>query len=447
MSRFLQTVDLILGTRIRWKLRTDKRNVASEARKQVVKLGPTFVKIGQYASTRTDVFPDEFIQEFSKLQDDVLELEWDTIKECIPEEVTDIQCEPMASASLGQVHRGKYKGKECVVKVLRPNVREQIKDDITNLNYLVAPLKVFSPTGVTDTMIFIDELETMLSKETDYSIEAKNMEDFRQNFKDIDWVKIPELYMHTENAIVMEYVPSIKITETKGYNRKSLAYAITKSQIMQVLLTGFFHGDPHPGNVGVNDGKLVYYDFGMVSKITDKQKQALVALLIAITTENEDQILSILDNLGLINSNPNGLRQFVRFFLEYIRENKIDDPEQIKELVTIQNNPVKLSGTFFYLVRSFGLIEGIGKTLDPGYSSSKILQNYAKESDIMEEAMITSIQSTISDISGVSYKISNLDKRMRNRLSDQNRQSWLSLLLILCIIVMENNWILGHIVE
>ena len=259
----------------------------------------------------------------------------------------------------------------------------------------------------------------MLKMETDYKKESENTKIFSKNFQDIDWVIVPDVYASTSNVLVMEYVPSTKITEADGYDKKTLTYAITKAQIMQVLNSGFFHGDPHPGNVGINDGKLVYYDFGMISQITIKQKNTLLALLIAITSENEDQILAILNNLGLIAKDPTGLRKFVRFFLEYIRKNQIQDPEQIKELAAIQNNPVKLSGSFFYLIRSFALIEGISKTLDPDYSSAEALQKYAEESELMESAMVMSIRNTFSDMTSVSYRLSSIEKRVQKGIDER----------------------------
>ena len=452
MTRLLRTLDLVIGTRVKWATQPKKRRkIALETRQKVTKLGPTFVKIGQYVSTRDDLFPDEIIQEFTNLQDNVLTMAWPVVEDIIQKEevpaLDNVSHLPIASASLGQVHMATYEDKECVVKVLRPNVVQQIENDVQNLAIISEFFKIFNPTGADDILMFVRELEDMLKMETDYVKEAQNTKMFRKNFEDVDWVIIPKVYHASSNLLVMEYVPSTKITETKGIDKKSLAWALTKSQIIQILNSGFFHGDPHPGNVGVKDGKLVYYDFGMVSEISIKQKNTLMALLIAITSENEDQILAILNNLGLVASDPTGLRKFVRFFLDYIRKNDIQDPEQVQELIAIQNNPIKFSGSFFYLVRSFALIEGISKQLDPAYSSSNMLRKYVSETDVMEDAVMTSIRNTFSDISGVSYRLSSIEKRVQRNQQAKDTRDLIIIFFLVAIFFLDNYGVIAGVIE
>ena len=434
--RLSKIVNTVVGSRLRWKFQPHlKPQIACQAREELTQLGPTFVKIGQYISTRGDLFPTELVTEFSKLQDTVESFEWDHTQYPY---LTNISPMPIAAASLGQVHTCTYKGTDCVVKVLRPNIHAQVENDIQNLFILTKIIELLNPSGSRDIVIFVRELDQMLKLETNYLTEAKNTRNFRKNFKDVDWVIVPEVLYATENILVMEYVPSVKITEVHGYDKKSLAWALTKAQLMQVFNTGFFHGDPHPGNVGVYGGKIVYYDFGMISEISPQQKKTLLALLVAITNENEDQILAIANSMGIISSDPTGLRTFVRFFLEYIKKNKF---ENVKELVAFKNNPLKLNGSFFYLVRSFGLIEGISKQLDPTYSSSEVLQRYVEENNVMEDAMLMSVQSTYNDITGFSYRLSNIEKRVKRYHKDDFQRNLLFLLL-LCIILIENDWII-----
>ena len=452
MTRLLRTLDLVIGTRVKWATQPKKRHkIALETRQKITKLGPTFVKIGQYVSTRDDIFPDEIIQEFTNLQDNVLTMEWPVVEDIIQKEevpaLDNVSHLPIASASLGQVHMATYEDKECVVKVLRPNVVNQIEDDVKNLAIISDVFKIFNPTGADDILMFVRELEAMLKMETDYVKEAENTKLFRKNFEDTDWVIVPKVYHASSNLLIMEYVPSTKITEAKGVDKKSLAWALTKSQIIQILNSGFFHGDPHPGNVGVKDGKLVYYDFGMVSEISIKQKNTLMGLLLAITSENEDQILAILNNLGLVASDPTGLRKFVRFFLNYIRKNDIQDPEQVRELVSIQNNPIKFSGSFFYLIRSFALIEGISKQLDPDYSSSSMLRKYVSETDVMEDAVMTSIRNTFSDISGVSYRLSAIEKRVKRNQQAEDTRDLIIIIFLVAIFVLDNYGVIIGIIE
>lgn len=440
--RLARTLDAIVSTRVRWKFRPEKRpEIARRAKQELVDLGPTFVKIGQYMSTRYDMFPEELLSEFSTLQDDVDYFDINQIDLGNVKNLSNVSPEPIAAASLGQVHMCTYKDKECVVKVLRPNVVEQVENDIKNLLVITKLFEFINPVGSRDLTVFVNELESMLKMETNYVLEARNTKNFKKNFRGIDWVIIPEVYYSTENILVMEYVPSTKITEARGYSGKSLAWAITKSQIMQVLKTGFFHGDPHPGNVGIHKGKLVYYDFGMVSEISIKQKKTLLALLFAVTNENEEQILAILNNLGIVSSDPTGLRTFVRFFLDYIKKN---DPENVEELLAINNNPIKLSGSFFYLIRSFGLIEGVSKKLDPTYKSSETLQRYVEESDMIENAMMLSVQNTFNDMTSVSYRLSNIEKRVKKSQKIESDRNLL-LVFLLLLTIIENDWIIGLI--
>lgn len=442
--RLTKTLNTLVSTRVRWKFQPHMRpSIAKNARQELTSLGPTFVKVGQYISTRGDLFPDEIIDEFSQLQDNV-----DYFKIEPPRDVPglrDISETPIAAASLGQVHMCTYKGKRAVVKILRPGVQLQVENDINNLLIITKLLEIINPVGARDIVTFVNELESMLKMETNYLVEAKNTRNFKKNFKDVDWVLVPDVYYASESILIMEYVPSTKITELpESYNKKSIAWAITKSQIMQVLNTGFFHGDPHPGNVGVLKGKLVYYDFGMVSEITIKQKKTLLALLFAITNENEDQILAILNNLGIVSSDPTGLRTFVRFFLEYIKKNDARDIKEVDELLAIKNNPLKLSGSFFYLIRSFGLIEGIAKKLDPTYNNSELLQRYVEESDMIENAMLMSVQNTFNDMTSVSYRLANIEKRVKRQQKEESQRNIL-LIFLLFLTIIENDWIIALI--
>lgn len=450
MTRLLQTLDLVVSTRVKWSVRPGHRkHIAKQTKNKIVDLGPTFVKIGQYVSTRNDIFPQELTDELCKLQDDVLPMDWEEVNSVISKQtmdVTDISHKPIASASLGQVHLGKLQDKTVAIKVLRPGVVHKIENDVENLKFISNFFKIFNSTASRDLITFVEELEEMLKLETDYEKESENTKMFARNFKDFDWVIVPDVYYASKDVLVMEYVPSTKITEATGYDKKSLTWAITKSQILQILNSGFFHGDPHPGNVGIKDGKLVYYDFGMVSQISIKQKNTLIALLIAITNENEDQILAILNTLGLVNSNAAGLRKFVQFFLTYIQKNKVENPEQVQELLEIQNNPIKFSGSFFYLIRSFALIEGTCKQLDPEYSSSKMLQRYVKESDVMEDAVVTSIRNTFSDISGVSYRLSMIERTVKtNQVKNQQLLTFISVGFI--TLLFNNNGVISGIIQ
>lgn len=429
----VKTFDFVFRNRIRWRQQPEKRKyLARNIRKELVDLGPTYIKVGQYISTRNDIFPNELVEELSKLQDSVEPFDINEVSLDVKDLV--INPEPIASGSIGQVHRARYRKKKCVVKVLRPNIKEQSLDDIRNIKLFSDILKFISPTGSSDISNFVNELENMFIMEMDFFKESQNISNFRKNFGDVEWVVVPEVYYVDQNVLIMEYIKSEKITETTNYDKKSLAWTITKSQIMQVINTGYFHGDPHPGNVGISNGKLIYYDFGMVSYISDSQKGALKTLMIGITNKNEKQILSVLDYLDLIGNNKEDIEKFVKFFLDYIEDN---DPEKLKNILELNSNPLKVSGSFFYLVRSFSIIEGVCKTLDPSYNTNDLIMRYIDESDIMEDMFMETLKTTFTDVTNLNYRLSSIEKSVENSQSN--------LTLTFFFIILISDWIVGFL--
>lgn len=432
--RLVKTFDLVLRNKVRWRQQPEKRkHLAKSIRKEIVDLGPTYIKVGQYISTRNDIFPQELVQELSKLQDSVEPFDINEVNLDVKDLI--INPEPIASGSIGQVHRAKYRSKKCVVKLLRPNIKEQSLDDIKNIKTFSSILKFISPTGSSDISNFVNELENMFIMEMDFFRESQNISNFRKNFEDVDWVVIPEVYYVDQNVLIMEYIKSEKITESDKYNNKSLAWTITKSQIMQVVNTGYFHGDPHPGNVGISDGKLVYYDFGMVSYISDSQKNALKTLMVGITNKNEKQILSVLDYLDLIGNDKEDIEKFVKIFLDYIEDN---DPEKLKNILELNSNPLKISGSFFYLVRSFSIIEGVCKTLDPSYNTNDLIMRYIDESDIMEDMFMETLKTTFTDVTNLNYRLSSIEKSVENSQSN--------LTLTFFILILISDWVVAFLV-
>jgi len=432
--RLVKTFDFVIRNKVMWRQQPDKRkHLARSIKKELVNLGPTYIKVGQYISTRNDIFPEELVRELSKLQDSVEPFDIHEVNFDVDDFV--INTEPIASGSIGQVHMATYKNKKCVAKVLRPNIKEQSSDDIKNIKIFSNILKFISPTGYSDISKFVNELENMFIMEMDFFKESQNILNFTKNFEDIDWVIIPEVYYVDHNILIMEYVKSEKITEIDKYDNKSLAWTITKSQIMQVVNTGYFHGDPHPGNMGISDGKLVYYDFGLVSYISDGQKNALKTLMVGITNKNEKQILSVLDYLDLIGNNKEDIEKFVKIFLDYIEDN---DPEKLKNVLELNSNPLNINGSFFYLVRSFSIIEGVCKTIDPSYNTRDMIMRYIDESDIMEEMFMETIKTTFTDVTNLNYRLSSIEKSV-----DKSESKFT---ITFFIIILISDWIVAFLV-
>lgn len=433
--RLFRTFDLVVRNRIRWKnSEPSKRSIlAKSIRRELVDMGPTFVKVGQYISTRNDFFPEELTKEFSKLQDSVEPFDISIIDLEVPNLI--VTPEPIASGSIGQVHKAYYNDKKCIVKLLRPDIQEQVDEDIFNLKIISRIINIFSPGGSDDIQMFLREFENMIIMETNFNKEYENMKNFRKNFEEIEWIIVPEVYYASQNILIMEYVKSQKITETSSYNKKSLAWSLTKSQILQIINTGYFHGDPHPGNVGVRDGKLVYYDFGMVSYISESQKNALKTLLVAISSKDEKQIISILSYLDLVGNDKEEVSKFINIFLNYIDDN---NPSKLKKLVELKSNPLKISGSFFYLIRSFSIIEGVCKNLDTTYNTNEFIIKFVEESDIFEDMFLETLRTTFSDMNNMSYRLTTIENAIEtNRKSSSNRN------FIILFILLVSDWIVG----
>jgi len=240
--------------------------LAAWLRTGLLKLGPTFIKIGQQFSTRVDVLSPELIRELEKLQDRVPPFSSDRAVQIIEEQLggplashfTDFERSPIAAASLGQVHRARYNGKRVVVKVQRPGLRELFEIDLKNLRVIAQWLQKVDPKtdgAARDWVAIYDECKTVLYQEIDYVNEGTNATLFRKNFEGTPWVKVPEVYWEKsgQRVLCMEYVPGLKISrveeiERLGLDRKLLARYSVEAYLQQILRFGFFHADPvRPG--------------------------------------------------------------------------------------------------------------------------------------------------------------------------------------------------------
>src|SRR5210317_982209 len=260
----------------------DKAQLGSWTRDQLLELGPTFVKLGQIASTRADLYPPEFTKELESLQDDVPPVEFDTIVNYdIFKEFDPV---PFKSASIGQVHMAVLQnGQKVVVKLKRPGILDIMKEDTDTIRDIVHFLeRVGIDTGNSSGSVLDESIEYLLG-EADYQQEIDNAIKFRKSMKEVDWVKVPRVYKKYSNdeMIVMEYVPSTKLTEItdKRVNKKKICEALINSYVIQTMDNGLFHADPHPGNLGFSSkGKLVFYDFGLLVPLSEELRDGFTKL-------------------------------------------------------------------------------------------------------------------------------------------------------------------------
>ncbi|MEO1923249.1 MAG: lipopolysaccharide core heptose(II) kinase RfaY, partial [Nautiliaceae bacterium] len=281
-----------------------KLSRSERIRKAIEELGPTFIKLAQVLSLRPDLIPLELAKEFEKLQDKVEPLSFDKMKIVLEEELekpyTEIfekNFELLASASMGQVYKAKLRSGEIVaVKILKPGIEEKIFADIAILQRLAKLLREkFLVYGI-DLVKIVEEFAKSIKKELDFNLEALNLKRFRANFKNNLNIKVPKLYekYSTRRVLTMEYIKGIKISDIEslkanGYDLKDITKKSFNLLCEQIFIHRFFHADPHPGNLMVSDGKIVFLDFGIMGRLSEEDTKNIVEMVYYITKGEEEK--------------------------------------------------------------------------------------------------------------------------------------------------------------
>ena len=359
-------------------------------------LGPTYVKIGQIMATRQDIFSQRYCSELEKLRSDVKPMPFETVKEVLTEAYgpdldkvfTRIDETPLGSASIAQVHKAWLKdGPMVVVKVQRPGIYQEMEEDIRLLRKASGILKlsdVFS--SVVDVNVVLDEFWTSAQQEMDFTNEAQNAMRFRRDYEDCAWLSAPVVYedLTSRKVMVMEYISGCEIDDdarldAEGHDRHEIAMRLGTNYITQITEFGFFHADPHSGNIRVRDGQIVYIDFGMMGTLTDRDrrlmKQAIKALAVRDTLKLTDTILT----LGVVKRPPDyaNLTQSIEEYVSIYCENSLEDidlPAMVQDLFTICHEyGIALPKGISMLARSLVTFEGTIEVLDPSTNAMKII--------------------------------------------------------------------------
>ncbi len=383
------------------KLAARRRIQAIWIRESFLELGPTFIKVGQLFSTRADLFPVEYVEELSKLQDRVPAFAYEQVLEIIETDFgkpidklfRNFDPTPLAAASLGQVHKAKlHNGEEVVVKVQRPGLKQLFTIDLAILKQIARYFQNHPRWGKNrDWLGIYEECCRILWEETDYLKEGRNADTFRRNFREEKWVRVPRVYWRyaSPKVLTLEYLPGIKIShydaiEAAGLDRKLLARLGAKAYLQQILDGGFFHADPHPGNIAVStDGALIFYDFGMMGQIESNIREGLMDTLFGIVQKNGDMVVNSLINLGALV--PTGDPTSVRRSVQYMLDNFMDKPFEEQSIDAISEDlyeiafdqPFRFPATFTFVMRAFSTLEGVGKGLDPEFNFMEVAQPYA----------------------------------------------------------------------
>lgn len=383
----------IIKTRILRRFTEPLESRAVRLRKVLEELGPTFIKFGQILSVRPDLVPLDLCNELSKLQDHVPPFGYDDVRKQIkesfgeyPEELfASFDPDPLAAASLGQVHRAQLEtGENVVVKVQRPDIRKMIETDLDIL-YTLAQLasrymqdvKFFNPVGI------VDEFSKVITKEIDFTYEAHNIDKFRKNFKDSTTVHIPKVFWdYTKTKVVtIEEIKGIRLNDYLNQShaaeeKKAVAANGANAILQQIFIDGFFHADPHPGNIFIlPDNAAAFIDFGMVGRLDEDTKNVIVSLLIAVSMKNIHGILKALETLGTFVEEDT-LQDFKHDISDFL-ERYYDIPLKRVEISTIlpqainvmTRHKLKIPPQFHTLIKAIATIDGIARQLDPEFNT------------------------------------------------------------------------------
>lgn len=383
--------------------KANEQDIGKRLRSALQNLGPTFVKLGQIASTRRDLVPQEIAIELEKLQDDVQALSYETIQSIVENEFESpidelfqtFNKEPLAAASIGQVHTATlHSGEEVAVKVQRPNIKRAVETDLEILYEIARFLEERTAWAKTYRIKeMIVEFSSSLRSELDYNAEGKNAERIAKQFVDDPAIHIPKIYWsQTRNKVLtMEMIHGIKVShidrlENEGYDLKIIAERIVNATFYQVLDKGFFHGDPHPGNIFILPGNVIcFLDFGMVGKIDEELKFQFASLIIQLQQGDSKGMIKTFSHMGLLNDETdisslyNDLTKLKEKYYD-ISLTDLSLGNGITDLFEVAYaHKILIPNEITILGKMILTLEGIVEELDASYSIMKAVEPYGKK--------------------------------------------------------------------
>ncbi len=368
-------------------------------------LGPTFIKMGQILSTRPDLVPQDFLKELNKLQDEVPPFSFEEAKKQVQKELgkpleklfLEFDKEPLAAASLSQVHKAKLKTGELVaVKIQRPGIEPLIDSDISILKDLASFVeRKFISTQLYQPVEIVEEFKRSIKQELDFINEGRNIDAFRNNFKEKADVRIPKVYwkLSSSKVLTMEYITGEKLSfllkQEEGWERikpKVIAQRSSKIFLKQIFEDGLFHADPHPGNIFIEeDGTIALLDFGMIGRLDSNTLDSLIDILMGIVKNNSERIVSTLEEMEATDISKDSkklkrdiqdlINKYYGLPLKQIRMNKLI-PE-ILEIIT--KHKIKIPTDLALLAKALITTEGTIKKLDPEFNIIDQAKPFAQE--------------------------------------------------------------------
>ena len=391
-----------LGTEVNREVNQEKQ--AIWLKEKLIELGPTFIKIGQSMGTRADLLPLPFVIALGELQDNVPpfpnEIAFARIEKELGLKINEVykefELEPVAAASLGQVYRARlHSGEEVAVKVQRPNLEATIKGDLEILKKVAKFAERYPQLNENaDWSGMLREFNETIHEEMDYAAEGRNAERFRESFQNWDNIHVPKIYWNatTSKVLTMEFIHGTKVTDLEGQARRGISpekvnRLLIKTYLKHLLEDGFFHADPHPGNLLVmSDGRLAFFDFGMVGRITPELQSKMIDAFFHVVSKDPAGIAQDLIDLDFMKPGVDAktVRPVVEKMFEFHLNLKLKDVN-FKELTydladVMYDYPFRLPSNFTYIMRALMTLEGIGMIADPEFNFFETVKPYAKES-------------------------------------------------------------------
>mgnify|MGYP000462899019 CR=1 FL=1 len=428
LVKLLPSVLTLRKDRKKWinqeKNQIDSEQFRKNARKVLdtfISLGPVYIKLGQWLSSRADILPQPYLEELSKLQDSVPSAPFNQVKPIIEKELgpidenfDEIDPNSISGASLGQVYRGTISGQQIVVKVKRPGIEKVVAEDLKVLKkVLPLALRFVDPNLRYSAKAMLSQFIETIYEEMDYTNELHNLKTIKNDMADSTNVIVPSVYddLSSKNVLTMEYLPGIKVTnvqalDEKGIDREQLVIDVHKVFFTMLLKHSIFHADPHPGNISVtNDGKLILYDYGMVGRINNETRFKLIRLYLALVERNPPRVVNAMNELSMLTPGYNRavIEKGIELSIRAMHGNKPDEME-VQSLMELANQtmskfPFVLPKNLALYMRMASIIEGIYKTHNVDFKFVKVLKNILQEENLIPQAYIQELKISFENFS------------------------------------------------
>ncbi|NNL58697.1 MAG: AarF/ABC1/UbiB kinase family protein [Nitrosopumilus sp.] len=404
------------------------RNNAKKVLDTFISLGPVYIKLGQWLSSRADILPQPYLEELSKLQDSVPSAPFEKVKPIIEkdlgpinEKFDSIDPNSISGASLGQVYRGTISGQQIVVKVKRPGIEKVVSEDLKVLKKILPlALRFVDPNLRYSAKAMLSQFIETIHEEMDYTNESANLKKIKHDMEQNHRVVVPSVYddLSSKNVLTMEYLPGIKVTNVqalneKGIDREKLVIDVHKVFFTMLLKHSIFHADPHPGNISVtDDGKLILYDYGMVGRINNETRFKLIRLYLALVEKNPPRVVNAMADLRMLTPGYNRtvIEKGIELSIRAMHGNKPDEME-VQSLMELANQtmskfPFVLPKNLALYMRMASIIEGIYKTHNVDFKFVKVLKNILEEENLIPRAYIEELKISFDNFSkSVDYAI------------------------------------------